>query len=131
MVAVGWLDGTGVVLGSDARYASQLRTRWTTLLVRRLGTVTRRHPRTIILIAAWGEGMGDLLIRGLAPETHEELKRRAQEAGVSLQSYVAQLLERSTAVPTLAEWLDQLDELPRHRGASGATALCEARDELP
>lgn len=83
------------------------------------------------LDSCMGEGMGDLLIRGLAPETHEELKRRAQEAGVSLQSYVAQLLERSTAVPTLAEWLDQLDELPRHRGASGATALREARDELP
>lgn len=43
--------------------------------------------------------MGDLLIRGLAPETHEELKRRAQDAGVSLQTYVARLLERSTAVP--------------------------------
>ena len=75
--------------------------------------------------------MGDLLIRGLAPETHEELKRRAQEAGVSLQSYVARLLERSTAVPALTDWLSQLDELPRHRGASGATAVREARDELP
>ncbi len=75
--------------------------------------------------------MGDLLIRGLAPETHEELKRRAQVAGVSLQSYVAQLLERSTAVPALPDWLSQLDELPRHRGVSGATAVREARDELP
>ncbi|MFO7777858.1 MAG: hypothetical protein R6V28_05860 [Nitriliruptoraceae bacterium] len=42
--------------------------------------------------------MGDLLIRGLAPEAHEELKRCAQEAGVSLQAYVARLLERSTTV---------------------------------
>ena len=38
--------------------------------------------------------MGDLLIRGLAPETHEELERRAQGAGVSLQTYGARLLER-------------------------------------
>ena len=75
--------------------------------------------------------MGDLLIRGLAPETHEELKRRAKEAGVSLQSYVARLLERSTAVPALTDWLSQLDELPRHRSVSGATAVREARDELP
>ena len=75
--------------------------------------------------------MGDLLIRGLTPATHEELKRRAQEAGVSLQTYVARLLERSTAVPALTDWLSQLDELPRHQGVSGAAALREARDELP
>lgn len=75
--------------------------------------------------------MGDLLIRGISPETHDELKRRAQEAGVSLQSYVARLLERSMTVPSLADWLGQLDELPRHRGVSGATAVRQARDELP
>ncbi len=75
--------------------------------------------------------MGDLLIRGLAPETHEELKRRALEAGVSLQTYVARLLERSTAVPALPDWLSGLEELPRHRSVSGATAVREAREELP
>jgi hypothetical protein len=75
--------------------------------------------------------MGDLLIRGIPPETHDELKRRAQEAGISLQSYVARLLERSTALPPIGDWLAQLEELPRHRGASGAAALREARDELP
>lgn len=75
--------------------------------------------------------MGDLLIRGLAPETHAELKRRAQDAGVSLQTYVARLLERSTAVPPLADWLSRIEELPRHRSVSGATAVREAREELP
>jgi hypothetical protein len=75
--------------------------------------------------------MGDLLIRGISPETHDELKRRAREAGVSLQSYVARLLERSTAVPPLPDWLSQLDELPRHRGVSGAAVVLEARDEVP
>jgi hypothetical protein len=77
-----------------------------------------------------GSDVGDLLIRGISPETHEELKRRAQEAGVSLQSYVARLLERSTAVPSVSDWLDQLDELPRHRDISGAAAIRDARDEL-
>ena len=75
--------------------------------------------------------MGDLLIRGISPETHDELKRRAQHAGVSLQTYVARLLEHSTAVPSIADWLDQLEQLPRHRGVSGAAAVREARDELP
>lgn len=75
--------------------------------------------------------MGDLLIRGLADETHEELKRRAQDAGVSLQTYVTRLLERSTAVPPLPDWLSQLEELPRHRGVSGAAAVREACEQLP
>jgi hypothetical protein len=83
------------------------------------------------VIAAGRETMGDLLIRGLAPETHAELKRRAQEAGVSLQTYVARLLERSTAIPQLPDWLSQLDELPQHRGVSGASAVRGAREELP
>ena len=75
--------------------------------------------------------MGDLLIRDLSPETHAELKRRAKEAGMSLQTYVARLLERSTAVPPVADWLDRLEQLPRHRGLTGAAAVREARDELP
>lgn len=75
--------------------------------------------------------MGDLLIRDLDPATHDELKRRAHAAGLSLQSYVAQLLERSTAVPPVTDWLDQLEQLPRHHAISGAAAVAEARDELP
>jgi hypothetical protein len=81
-------------------------------------------------MARW-KRMGDLLIRGLSAEAHDELKRRARDAGVSLQSYVARLLERSTAVPPLHDWLRRLDELPRHPSVSGATAVREARDELP
>jgi len=50
---------------------------------------------------------------------------------VSLQTYVARILERSTAVPTLTDWLEQLEELPQHRGISGAAAVRDARDELP
>jgi hypothetical protein len=68
-------------------------------------------------------------LEGAAPATHDELKRRAQEAGVNLQGYVARLLERSTALPPLADW--HLDELLRHRGVSDAAALRQARDELP
>lgn len=71
------------------------------------------------------------MIRDLPSGTHDELKRRAQEAGMSLQAYVSQLLERSTATPTLAEWLDRLDELPRHREISGAETIHATRDELP
>jgi hypothetical protein len=75
--------------------------------------------------------MGDLLIRDLPARTHEELKRRAQQEGTSLQSYVARILERSASTPSLGEWLRRLDELPRHPELSGADAIRAARDELP
>ena len=75
--------------------------------------------------------VGDLLIRDLPMSTHEELKRRADLAGMSLQAYVAQLLERSTATPSLEQWLRGLEELPRHAGVSGAEVVQAVRDELP
>lgn len=75
--------------------------------------------------------MGDLLIRDLPADTHAELKRRAEQAGMSLQSYVTQMLARSTSTPTLSDWLQGLEDLPRHADVSGADAVREARDELP
>jgi plasmid stability protein len=75
--------------------------------------------------------VADLLIRGLDPETHRELKRRAERAGQSLQGYVAGLLEAHTARPSLADWLAELDELTPVDVASGAEAVRAARDELP
>ncbi len=75
--------------------------------------------------------MGDLLIRDLPAGTHEELKRRAELAGMSLQAYVARLLEQSTATPSLVEWLRDLEDLPTHPDVSGADVIRAVRDELP
>lgn len=74
--------------------------------------------------------MTDLLIRDLDPATHDELKRRAEEMGISVQGYVSRLLEQHAARPSLAEWLRRLDELPRHRELSGAELIRAAREEL-
>lgn len=74
--------------------------------------------------------MGDLLIRDLPADTHEELKRRAQESGMSLQAYVAQVLDQHTATPSLNDWLRRLEELPRHREISGAKTIRAVRAEL-
>lgn len=72
--------------------------------------------------------MADLLIRDVPSDTHQELRRRAELAGMSLQRYVVQLLERSTSSPALADWLSGLDDLPRHADVSGADAVRDARD---
>ena len=43
----------------------------------------------------------------------------------------AHVLERDTATPGLDEWLQRLDELPRHRDLSGAEVIQAVRDKLP
>jgi hypothetical protein len=73
--------------------------------------------------------MTALLIRDLDARTHAELKRRAEEGGVSVQAYVSRLLDQHTARPSLADWLQRLDELPRHPDVSGAELVRAGRDE--
>jgi len=75
--------------------------------------------------------VADLLIRDLSSTTHGELKRRAEQAGMSLQAYVTELLDRSTSMPSLGDWLDGLDEVARHPDVSGADVVQDVRDELP
>lgn len=74
--------------------------------------------------------MTDLLIRDLDQATHSELKRRAEQVGMSVQAYVSRVLVQHAARPSLEEWLRRLDELPRHSDASGAEVVRAARDEL-
>jgi hypothetical protein len=47
-------------------------------------------------------------IRDLDEPTHRELVRRADAAGMSLRSYVIEVLRRHAALPTLEEWLDEV-----------------------
>lgn len=74
--------------------------------------------------------MADLLIRGLDPAVHQELKRRAEEGGMSVQAYVSRVLDQHAARPSLSEWLRRLDELPRHPEVVGADIIEAARDEM-
>lgn len=73
----------------------------------------------------------DLLIRDLDPAVHDELRRRANEERVSLQTYVSRLLGQHTGRPTIAQWLRGLDDVARHPGVSGAEAIRDARGDLP
>lgn len=75
--------------------------------------------------------MADLLIRDLDPSVHQELKRRADEAHVSLQAYVSTVLDQHAGRPTVAQWLRSLEDLPRHPAVSGADVLRDTREDLP
>jgi hypothetical protein len=49
--------------------------------------------------------MPSVQIKGVPPEVHRVLRRRAAEAGQSLQEYVLALLEEHASRPTLEEVL--------------------------
>jgi hypothetical protein len=73
--------------------------------------------------------MDDLPRREDPSETDGGLEGRAKEADVGLEDHLPRLPEGSVALLPLADWLEQLDDLPRHRGVSGATVVRETRDE--
>lgn len=74
--------------------------------------------------------VSDLLIRDLDAAVHQELKRRAEEAHVSLQAYVSDVLGQHAGRPTVTQWLRSLEQLPRHPTVSGADVLRGAREDL-
>ena len=59
--------------------------------------------------------MANVTIRDLPDDVHETLRRRADEAGQSLQRYLAGELSELARNPTVAEFLDRAER----RGPSG------------
>ena len=60
-------------------------------------------------------------------EVHEALVRRAEEAGQSLQQFLASQLAEIAATPTVKEILDRIERRPK--GALTAETAIEALDE--
>lgn len=73
----------------------------------------------------------DVLIRGLPPEVHAELARRAAAEDKSLRAYLCEVLTEHVAVPSMDQWLGHLRELgPTHVGGPiGAELVAAARAE--
>lgn len=74
--------------------------------------------------------MASIQIRNVPPELHRTLKRRAAEAGVSLQDYLLSEIEQVAATPTI----DEVIARARSRGLyhfdeSSADALAAIRQE--
>ena len=70
--------------------------------------------------------MVDILIRDVKPETHATLKKRAAEAGASLEQYLRDVLDRAAAM-TPEEFLAFVR---RMRAASAKGGPRDKRDSL-
>ena len=75
--------------------------------------------------------MADVLIRDVDPALHAELRRRAESAGLSMQSYITRLLAEHVERPTMEEWLAQLDRLESVEEVRGADVVAADREERP
>lgn len=73
--------------------------------------------------------MPDMLIRNVPEKVQGVLKRRAKEAGMSVQNYVVKLLEEHTERMTMQEWLEMVRPHRKFDHSVGAQAVREAREE--
>ena len=79
------------------------------------------------------QGMAvNMHIRNLDEPTHRELVRRADAAGMSLRSYVVEVLRRHAALPTLEEWLEEVRADPplTGEGPDSVTLVEEGRRDI-
>ena len=80
--------------------------------------------------ACYDEAMSNLQIKNVPQKLHAELRLRAELDGLSLRDYVLGLLEREVALPTVQEWLEELDRLgPTKTTESAAEMIAAVRRE--
>ena len=60
--------------------------------------------------ACYRHAMGAIQVKNVPPELHSQLRARARIEGRSLSDYVLDLLRRDLALPTMREWLGQLEQ---------------------
>ena len=56
--------------------------------------------------------VANLQVKHVDPEMHDELRRRAAEAGTTLGDYVLEILRRDLRRPSRSEWLATVRSLP-------------------
>ncbi|MDP9463257.1 MAG: hypothetical protein M3P52_01425 [Actinomycetota bacterium] len=59
--------------------------------------------------------MSNLQVKNLAPEVHEQLRRRAADEGSTISEYVLELIRRDLRRPARRRWLETVGQLPRHQ----------------
>jgi plasmid stability protein len=71
--------------------------------------------------------MPNVQVRDVPDQVHEALVRRAEQAGQSLQQFLAAQLALIAATPTIDEMLDRIEHRPKGRpSATSAVAAIDA-----
>lgn len=74
--------------------------------------------------------MGNLQIRDMPEDLHNELRRRAEQSSTSVRGYVIQLIRRDQALASPRDWLQEIGEHePIDLGEPAAELVRAAREE--
>ena len=73
--------------------------------------------------------MSAIQVKGVPEALHAELRRRAEEEGMSLAEYVLDVLRRDLTVPGQRQWLERLGSREPVRTTGVLDALDAARAE--
>jgi len=78
--------------------------------------------------ACYHHAVSNIQVKDVPEQIHEELRRRAGQLSMSIRDYVLDLLRRDQALPSRADWLDELRASePVDIGAPAAEAIRESR----
>ena len=74
--------------------------------------------------------MSIIQVKNVPPEVHAELRRRADQEGLTIRDYVLKLIEKDQRLPSKQDWLDRVAELePIKVSRSAAEMVREGREE--
>jgi plasmid stability protein len=70
-----------------------------------------------------------LQVKNLSDALHNELRTRAAEEGTTLSELVTRMIRRELALPSMQQWLAELDRAPAHAAIDSVGVLDEVRAE--
>lgn len=75
--------------------------------------------------------MGNLQIKNVPEDVHDELRRRASKRRMTVRDYLLEMIERDQATPTMDEWLKLVAADPKVDIPAGEAArlIREGREE--
>jgi hypothetical protein len=74
--------------------------------------------------------VANLQIKNIPEGMHEELRKRAEERRMSMRDYVLELIERDQRLPTVNQWLDEIEQgEPGDAGVDVVALIREGREE--
>lgn len=67
--------------------------------------------------------MSNIQIKDVPKAMHDQLRKRAEQANMTLRDYVLGLIDRDLALPSKAEWLRSIRRLERGKPDRPAASL--------
>jgi hypothetical protein len=79
--------------------------------------------------ACYYHAVSIIQVKNVPPAMHGELRRRAEQEGLTIRDYVLKLIERDQRLPSKADWLSRVAELePVAVSQSAAEVIREGRE---